>query len=107
MKKDIINKNEQGQLHGEQIGYYDTGQIMYKHNYNNGNKHGEHIGYHSNGKINYKEYYINGKLHGEDIGYYSNGQISYKEIYINGEKVSKEEFIAYDRKLKMRMMSNL
>jgi antitoxin component YwqK of YwqJK toxin-antitoxin module len=83
MKKDIVNENDKGQLHGEQIGYYDNGHIMYKHNYNNGNKHGELIGYWGNGKIFYKEYYIKGKL------------------------VSTEEWIAYNRKLKMKMITNL
>jgi antitoxin component YwqK of YwqJK toxin-antitoxin module len=83
MKKDIVNKNENNQLHGIQIEYYYNGKIMRKWNYINGNPHGEHI------------------------VYYRNGQIMYKHNYINGEKVSKGEWIDYNRKLKMKMMSNL
>jgi antitoxin component YwqK of YwqJK toxin-antitoxin module len=109
VKKDIINKNDKGQLHGVQIRYYNDnpGQISYKDNYINGEYHGEQIGYHSNGKIAYKDNYINGKQHGIQVGYYSNGQISYKKNYINGKRVSNEEWIAYDRNNKMKMMSNL
>jgi antitoxin component YwqK of YwqJK toxin-antitoxin module len=83
MKKNIVNKNNKGQLHGIQIGYYDTG------------------------KIGYKDNYINGKKHGEQVCYHDNGQVMCKENYINGEKVSKEEWIAYERKLKMKKISNL
>jgi antitoxin component YwqK of YwqJK toxin-antitoxin module len=108
MKKDIINKNEQGQLHGIQIGYHPNGQIWFKENYINGNKHGEHIGYYNDGQISYKENYnINGNYHGEQIGYRDDGEIWYKHNYINGNMVSKEEWILYNRKLKMDMISNL
>jgi antitoxin component YwqK of YwqJK toxin-antitoxin module len=81
--KDIVNKNDKGQLHGIQIGYWSNGQIWYKTNYINGNKHGERI------------------------GYYNDGKIMYKHNYINGREVSQEEWIAYERKLKMKMISNL
>jgi antitoxin component YwqK of YwqJK toxin-antitoxin module len=77
MKKDIVNTNDKGQLHGIQIGY------------------------HSNGKIAYKENYINGNKHGDHIGYYSNGKIIHKKIYINGEQVSQEEWLAYERRSKL------
>jgi antitoxin component YwqK of YwqJK toxin-antitoxin module len=83
MKKDIINKNELWQLHGEQIGYY------------------------SNGKISSKKNYINGEYHGEQIGYHSNGQIFYKYYYINGKFVSQEEWISYDRKIKMKIIDDM
>jgi antitoxin component YwqK of YwqJK toxin-antitoxin module len=108
MKKDIINKNDNGEYHGIQIGYYPNGQIYHKHNYINGKKHGIQIGYYTNGQISCKHNYINGQLHGEVIGCYDNGkEIMYKYYYINGHQVSKEEWIAYNRKLKMDMMSNL
>jgi antitoxin component YwqK of YwqJK toxin-antitoxin module len=83
MNKKIVNKNDKGQLHGIQIGYHYTAKIWYKENY------------------------INGQLHGIQIAYYSNGQINYKEYYIYDKLVSKEEWIAYERKLKMVIISNL
>jgi antitoxin component YwqK of YwqJK toxin-antitoxin module len=81
--ENIINKNDNGQLHGIQIGYHDNGKIWYKENYINGNQHGEQI-------VNYP-----------------NGQISIKCHYINGNEVSHSEWIIYNRKLKMKMISNL
>jgi antitoxin component YwqK of YwqJK toxin-antitoxin module len=107
MKKDIVNRNDKNQLHGIQIGYYDNGQIRCKSNYINGEYHGELIVYYSNGQVLGKENYINGKPHGEHIEYYSNGQFMRKWNYINGREVSQEEWIAYERKLKLDMMSNL
>jgi antitoxin component YwqK of YwqJK toxin-antitoxin module len=134
MKKDIINRNDNGQLHGIQIAYFSNdGHIRYKWNYINGHKHGIQISYYSNGQIGSKQNYINGHKHGEQIGYYPNGQLSYKDNYINGEyhgeqigyydnnpgqkiynnyfingkNVSPEEYLAYERKLKIRMISNL
>jgi antitoxin component YwqK of YwqJK toxin-antitoxin module len=101
MKKDIVNKNDKNQLHGIQIGYWSNGQIRHKYNYINGKLHGELIGYYKNGQIRYKENCINGEYHGEKIGYYENGQIWHKQNYINGKMVSPEEWIAYNRKLKM------
>jgi antitoxin component YwqK of YwqJK toxin-antitoxin module len=77
-KDDVVNKNDNGKLHGEQIGYYHNGQIAYKQNY------------------------INGQLHGEQLW-----QINYKDYYINDKLVSKEEWIAYERNLKMVIISNL
>jgi antitoxin component YwqK of YwqJK toxin-antitoxin module len=83
MKKDIINKND------------------------NGHKHGIQIGYHYNGNIWYKDNYINGKEHGEHIRYYNDGQIHYKENYINGDQVDQEEWIAYDRRSKLDIIKDL
>jgi antitoxin component YwqK of YwqJK toxin-antitoxin module len=81
--KNIVNRNDKGQLHGIQIIYHNNGQIRHRWNYHNGKEHGEHI------------------------GYYETGQICYKENYVNGKIVSKGEWIAYNRKLKMKMISNL
>jgi antitoxin component YwqK of YwqJK toxin-antitoxin module len=83
MKKDIINRNDKGQLHSIQIGYYPNGQLYYKHNY------------------------INGYRHGIQIGYWDNGQLWYKVYYINGDEVSHSEWIDYNRKLKIKMISDL
>jgi antitoxin component YwqK of YwqJK toxin-antitoxin module len=70
-------------------------------------KQGEETGYWSNGQIMFKYNYRNGEYHGEQIVYDLNGQIDYKKYYINDKLVSQEEWIAYDRKLKIEMMSNL
>jgi antitoxin component YwqK of YwqJK toxin-antitoxin module len=133
MMKDIVNRNDKGQLHGIQIGYYydnpgqimykhnyinghkhgeqlryyETGQIMYKYNYINGYQHGEKIGYYSNGEIMYKQNYINDQYHGEQIGYYKNGQIDYIDYCINGDQVSKEEYLAYERRSKLTIIKDL
>jgi antitoxin component YwqK of YwqJK toxin-antitoxin module len=105
-KDEVVNKNDKGQLHGIQIGYYESGKIGYKHNYINGHKHGEQLWYYETGQIMYKHNYINGIKHGEQIGYYSNGRISY-EHYINGEYVSQEEWIAYERMSKLTIIKDL
>jgi antitoxin component YwqK of YwqJK toxin-antitoxin module len=85
MTKDIINKND------------------------NGNKHGIQIGYHSNGEPDYKRYYINGKKHGEQIEYHSNGNghIEFKYYCINGKYVSREEYLAYMRRSKLTIIKDL
>jgi antitoxin component YwqK of YwqJK toxin-antitoxin module len=105
--KDIINRNDKGQLHGIRIEYHDTGEIWYKKNYINGNQHGEQIGYWSNGQIRYKNNYINGKYHGEHIGYHGTGKIWYKDYYINDKLVSQEEWIAYERMSKLTIIKDL
>ena len=51
-----------GKLHGEDVTYYENGQLWFKHNYVNGEKHGEHVTYFENGQIYYKGNYVNGKL---------------------------------------------
>jgi antitoxin component YwqK of YwqJK toxin-antitoxin module len=109
MKSDIVNRNENNQLHGIQIEYYDNdnGQIRYKKNYINGKQHGEQVCYHDNGQIMYKENYINGKYHGKQIGYYNYGQIMYKNDYINGKLVSQEEWVAYERRSKLTIIKDL
>jgi antitoxin component YwqK of YwqJK toxin-antitoxin module len=108
MKKDnIVNKNDKGQLHGIQIAYFSNGHIRYKKNYINGLQHGIQISYYSNGQIGSKQNYINGEYHGEQIGYYDNGQICYNDYFINDKNVSLEEYLAYERKLKIRIISNL
>jgi antitoxin component YwqK of YwqJK toxin-antitoxin module len=105
--KDIINRNDKGQLHGILIEYWENGQIRYKHNYNNGKYHGIQIKYYSNGQIRYKKNYINGKYHGEQIGNHGTGKIWYKDYYINDKLVSQEEWIAYERMSKLTIIKDL
>jgi antitoxin component YwqK of YwqJK toxin-antitoxin module len=80
---------------------------LYKHNYNNGNQHGEQIGYQVNGQTMYKWNYINDLQHGIQIGYHGNGQIRYKDNYINGDLVSPEEYLAYERISKLDIIKDL
>jgi antitoxin component YwqK of YwqJK toxin-antitoxin module len=107
MKKDIVNRNDNWELHGIQIGYYDNGNIKSKKNFVNGLQHGEQLMYYSNGDISFKYKYINGKKHGIQIGYHGNGQIRYKDNYINGNAASPEEFLAYERKVKLTIIKDL
>ena len=47
---------------GEQIGYFNSGEILSNRNYIDGNRHGEYTNYFIDGEINYKYYHINGKM---------------------------------------------
>ena len=81
--------------------YYEGGQLMHKEQYLNGDKHGEQLSYYSNGQLRHKCQYLNGKRHGEQLNYWDNGELSYKVYYINGKLVSYEEWVKYNRNLKL------
>jgi len=51
-----------GKLHGEELRYYENGQLWSKYNYVNGELHGEEVWYHEYGQLKYKGNYVNGKL---------------------------------------------
>jgi antitoxin component YwqK of YwqJK toxin-antitoxin module len=82
MMEDIVNRNDKGQLHGIQIGYYENSQISCEKNY------------------------INGNRYGEQIGYYENGQKIYNNYFINGESVSQEEWVLYERRSKLTIIND-
>ena len=87
-------------------GYWDNGQLKYKHQYLNGKEHGEQLAYHSNGQLHYKWQYLDGKEHGEQSIYGLNGELYYKSYYINDNYVSYEEWIKYNRNQKLNSIWN-
>ena len=77
---------------GEDISYYENGQLEFKGNFTNNKRNGEHVDYYKNGQILSKINYIDDVEDGEYISYYENGQVESKREYIkgleNGEHIS-------------------
>jgi len=92
------------EYHVEYIEYYKSGFIKYKCNYLDGKLNLEYIGYYMNGDILYKCNYLHGKLHGEFIEYYENSEIISKSYYINNELVTYSEWLSYNRNLKFKLI---
>ena len=86
--------------------YYDNGKLSYELQYLNGLKHGEQLSYHTNGELQYKWQYLNDLKHGEQLSYHFDGELSYKLYYINGDEVSYEEWVKYNRNLKLNSIWN-
>jgi len=78
---------------GEQIGYFNSGEIEYKCWYLDGKINGEYI-----------YYYRIGERNGEQIGYFNSGEISFKYYYINDKLVSEFEWISYNRNTKLELL---
>jgi len=89
---------------GENIEYYDSGEIQSIINYLDGNLHGEHIDYYTSGEISYKCNYINGKLYGEFIHYCESGEVYSKYYYICDIFVTELEWIVYTRNIKFGLL---
>ena len=70
MKKDIRNKDEQGNLHGEQIDYHPNGEIRWILNYHHGKPHGYIAWFYSDNTIEHKSYWnTDKKIYGENHYY--------------------------------------
>ena len=82
-------------------GYYSDGQLNYRFQFLNGDKHGEQLIYFRNGKLSDKEQFVNGKRHGEQLSYWSHIEL-YKSYYINDYQVPYEEWIKYNRNIKLQ-----
>ena len=91
MNKDIINKNSNGELHGEYELYYKNGQLYVKTTYSNGKKHGECKWYYPNGQLSIKQTCYNGELHGEYETYHPDGSLQSRVNYDMGIKIGIEE----------------
>ena len=89
---------------GENIGYYDSGEMRSKCNYLGGKLHGDHIAYLISGVISIKCNYLDDNLHGEYINYGESGDIKSKYYYINGDDVDELEWICYNRNLKLEFL---
>ena len=82
---------QNGRPHGEQVIYYEDGQVKSKINFKAGFEHGEGVDYYENGRVREQKNYKGGELHGEWIRYYENGQIrssrNYKDGQITGDLI--------------------
>ena len=91
MKKDVINRNSNGELHGEYESYYKNGQLYVKTTYSNGELHGEYESYYEKGQLSIKKTCYNGELHGEYEKYLSDGSLQRRCNYDMGLKIGIEE----------------
>ncbi|GAB1855686.1 hypothetical protein MHTCC0001_05200 [Flavobacteriaceae bacterium MHTCC 0001] len=78
--------NDNGQLNGERIVYYDNGQIAEKTTYVNGLLQGEAINYSLKGGVLKHLYYADNELHGNAKFYNPKGDLIVKGQYRKGKK---------------------
>ncbi|TYA58347.1 toxin-antitoxin system YwqK family antitoxin [Formosa maritima] len=101
--------NNQGQLDGENLVYYNSGQLAEKRNYKANKLEGKATWFDESGK-ELKEYnYVNGELHGEAKFYDASGTLEiegqYKndrkdgiwKYYTNGELTEEKDFTRYTK----------
>ena len=91
-------KNSEGNIEnskkqGEEIHYYESGEVEYKVNYLDGRKQGEEIGFYESGEVQYKVNYLDGREQGEYISYYESGEVEEKINYLDG--IEQGERIGY------------
>ena len=83
-----------GVLRGEQIFYYESGQIQEVRNFdNNGSFSGAYKSYHETGKLKSEGQYVNGSMNGKWKYFYRTGNI--KEIVHFRDNVENGPFIEY------------
>jgi antitoxin component YwqK of YwqJK toxin-antitoxin module len=78
--------DNEGNLHGERIVYYDNGQIAEKQNYKRGKLHGVSTWYSENNLVLKEFNYVNGDLNGSSKYYNPKGELITEGIYKNGKK---------------------
>ena len=82
-----------GRLNGIQYGYFKSGQIAAKIHYNDAGKlHGEEIRYYQNGNISESMNYLNGELHGDYLMYLENGELITKLTYSSSTPINLENY---------------
>ena len=81
--KDIY---KDGKLEGEQLEWYEDGQLFSKQFYKDGKKEGEQLCWWKNGQLMSKSFYKEGKKEGEQIRWFENGQLSSLESYKEGKQ---------------------
>ena len=62
MKKDIINRDKNGNLHGKQIYYHPNDNIGWIENYHHDKPNGYLAWFNQDNSINFKDYWNMGKL---------------------------------------------
>ena len=80
------NYNENGNLNGEKLVYYENGQIAEKSNYVNGKQEGLSIWYSEIGVVLKEFQYENDELHGLSKYYDNKGQLIAEGSYRRGQK---------------------
>ena len=81
---------------GEQIDYYENGQIHIKFNYNAGKREGEQLSYYENGQLESKGNYKEDKKDAEWLMYYENGQLQIKSNWKEG--IQDGDYLCYYEK---------
>jgi antitoxin component YwqK of YwqJK toxin-antitoxin module len=87
--------NDDGEKQGDEIFYYNSGQVKESNTYVKGLLQGVSTGYYPNGKKQYEVNYADGKKNGFTRNYFLNGQISsegwYSDDDLNGDWVEYNE----------------
>ena len=90
-----ITEMKNKQENGQEIGYYESGEILVNMGWLDGLRQGERIESYKSGKLKNKSNYIDGKLQGEEIGYYESGEVQNKRNYVD-DKIQGEEIGYYE-----------
>jgi len=75
-----------GLIDGDQIYYYDNGEVSVHYKYKNGKEHGKMLAYHKNRKISQVAYHKNGRMDGPYREYDKNGKLTLTFHYKNGRR---------------------
>ena len=77
MNKNVINKDDNGNLHGEQIRYWPNGNIFCIDNWYHGKAHGYEVSFNLDNSIAYKCYWNMGnRIYEEHHGWYKQIEIT-------------------------------
>lgn len=82
----VENYNDQGELDGEKLVYYENGQMAEKSNYVNGKQEGPSTWYAENGVVLKEFLYENDELHGMSRYYDNKGELIVEGAYKRGQK---------------------
>ena len=102
-KDKLIEHFKDGKFNGEQLYYYDNGQVKEKITYNLGEVVGTYYSYHKNGELNYTGAFTDGKKNGEWNRYDENKDLILTEIYKNGKLKDVKQYIVDTDKLKEKL----
>ena len=98
------NYNDDGELHGERLVYYETGKLAQQESYDRGKLHGPSVWYAENGEVIKRYAYVQGELHGPAKYYDQNGVLVLEgqyqrdrkhgvwKYYENGKLVKEKDF---------------
>ncbi len=92
----IGKRNNSGELEGEMLVFYRTGELLGKYQHLAGQHHGKHETFFVDGKPKRVFHMVDDKLNGEDIYYYEEGGVYRSQEYVNGEKHGKERYYSKD-----------
>jgi len=88
--------NEEGELHGEALNYFDNGQLETSIMYKDGERHGLLKDYFRNGTLYKTGYMYEGQSVGEWRFYYKDGTLNSTAFFQDGERMG--EAVFYDEK---------